>query len=125
VKVGGEECSLKTPTFEGTVGSLPQHRRPTLATFSSVNTAITSATGNPGYTATTSLLPIASGTLNGCKTYRNYDNSTNGVNGCSAIASDYDVTISQLLSWNPSLPSNQTICYFLSGFRYCVLFDKL
>jgi hypothetical protein len=96
-----------------------------LATFSSVNTAIPSATGNPGYTATTSLLPTASGTLNGCNTYRNYDNSTNGVNGCSAIASAYDVTISQLLSWNPSLPSNQTICYFLSGFSYCVLQSSL
>ena len=90
------------------------------ASFSSVNTAIPTTTGDPGYIATTSLLPQASGTIQGCNTYRNYD-STNGLNDCSYIAYAYDVTTDQLLAWNPSLPSNLSTCDFQSGYSYCVL----
>jgi len=90
------------------------------ATFSSVNTAITSSTGDPGYIATTSLLPQASGTIKGCKTYRNFD-STNDLNECSYIAFAYDVTTDQLLAWNPTLSSNLSTCDFQTGYSYCVL----
>lgn len=90
------------------------------ATFSSVNTAIPTSSGDPGYTATTSLLPTASGTIQGCGVYRNYD-STNGLNDCSYIAYAYDVTIDQLLAWNPSLSSNFSACDFQSGYSYCAL----
>ncbi len=90
------------------------------ASFTSVNTAIPTSTGDPGYIATTSLLPQASGTIQGCNTYRNYD-STDGLNGCSYIAYAYDVTTDELLAWNPSLSSNLSTCDFQSGYSYCVL----
>lgn len=88
--------------------------------FTSVNTAIPTSTGDPGYIATTSLLPQASGTIQGCNTYRNYD-SKNGVNDCFDIAYSYDVTTDQLVAWNPSLSSNISTCNFQSGYSYCVL----
>jgi hypothetical protein len=90
------------------------------ATFASVNTAIPSNSGDPGYIATTSLLPQASGTVKGCKTYRNYDN-TNDLNDCSYIAYAYDVTTNQLLAWNPSLSPNLSTYDFQTGYSYCVL----
>jgi hypothetical protein len=83
-------------------------------------TAIPTSSGDPGYIATTSLLPTASGTIQGCSVYRNYD-SVNGLNDCSNIAYAYDVTIDQLLAWNPSLSSNFSACDFQSGYSYCVL----
>jgi LysM domain len=91
-----------------------------LATFTSVNTAIPTSTANPGYTYTTSLLPKASGTLQGCNTYENY-NATSGTNGCSTIASLYDVSTDQLLAWNPSLSSDLSICALQPGFSYCAV----
>lgn len=90
------------------------------ATFSSVNTAIPTTSGDPGYIATTSLLPKASGTVEGCNTYRNYD-SKNGLNACSYIAYAYGVTIDRLQAWNPSLSSNLDTCGFQSGYSYCVV----
>ena len=61
------------------------------ATFSFVNTAIPVSSSNPGYSATTLLLPTASGTIQGCNTYRNYD-PKNSLNSCSHIAYAYGVT---------------------------------
>jgi hypothetical protein len=55
--------------------------------------------------------------------YRNYD-STNGLNDCSYVAYAYDVTIDQLLAWNPSLSSNFSACDFQPGYSYCVLQSK-
>ncbi|KAI9823660.1 MAG: hypothetical protein M1826_007678 [Phylliscum demangeonii] len=89
------------------------------ASFSSVNTAIPTSSGDPGFVATTSLLPKASGTIQGCDTYRNYDGQ-NGLNGCSYIAYAYEVTTDQLLAWNSGLSSNLSACNFLSGYSYCV-----
>ncbi|OJJ66409.1 hypothetical protein ASPBRDRAFT_666024 [Aspergillus brasiliensis CBS 101740] len=89
----------------------------TSATFPSVNTAIPTASSHPGYVATSSLLPTASGTVADCTTYRNYDD-TNGLNDCSYIAAAEGVTTDELLAWNPSLPA--TNCVFQSGNSYCV-----
>lgn len=89
------------------------------ATFPSVNTAIPTATSGGGYTAMSSLLPKASGTLDGCKAYRNFD-TINGFNDCSYIEYAYGMTNDQLVAWNPSLPKNVSTCNFQSGFSYCV-----
>ncbi|KAL5360255.1 hypothetical protein BJX96DRAFT_184441 [Aspergillus floccosus] len=89
----------------------------TSATFPSVNTAISTASSHPGYVATTSLLPTASGTVSDCTTYRNYDDK-NGLNDCSYIAAAEGVTTDELLAWNPSLST--TNCVFQSGNSYCV-----
>jgi hypothetical protein len=90
------------------------------ATFSSINTAIPTSSGDPGYMATSSLLPKASGTVQGCYNYRNYDDK-NGLNDCSYISFAYSVTIDQLRAWNPSLSSSVGTCDFQSGYSYCVL----
>lgn len=74
-------------------------------------------------------LPLASGTISGCDTYRNYkevadDTSVNQtvtsmLNSCRYMGSVYGVTTDQLLSWNPSLSADA--CSFSSGSRYCVI----
>ena len=89
------------------------------ATFSTVNTAIPTATSGGGYTATSSLLPKGSGTIDGCKTYRNYD-AINNLNECSYIEYAYGATNDQLVTWNPSLSRDVSTCNFQSGFSYCV-----
>ena len=89
------------------------------ATFSSVNTAIPTATTGGGYTFTSSPLPRASGTIDGCESYRDYD-AVNDLNDCSYIEYAYGVTNDQLVAWNPSLPTNVSTCNFQSGFSYCV-----
>jgi hypothetical protein len=73
-------------------------------------------------------LPTASGTIAGCSKYLNYQtvNSTIPdaealVNSCSFVASSYGVSVSDLVSWNPSLNSNETLCALQSGYSYCVL----
>ncbi len=89
------------------------------ATFSTVNTAIATATSGGGYIATSSLLPKASGTIDGCKTYRNHD-AINDLNECSYIEYAYGATNDQLVTWNPSLSRDVSTCNFQSGFSYCV-----
>ena len=89
------------------------------ATFSSVNTAIQTVTPT-GYLYSTSPMPTASGTISGCAVYANYNSSANGPSDCNDIASEYDITTSQLISWNPSLSSNLSICALTNGYRYCM-----
>lgn len=90
------------------------------ATFSSVNTAIPTASSNPGFTYTSSLLPMASGTIQGCDTYQNYNQSTGFESDCQYIAFAYRVTTDELLQWNPSLSSNLSTCGLQDGYSYCV-----
>jgi hypothetical protein len=75
-------------------------------------------------------LPLASGTASNCYQYRNYESydfngaQANGsvtqtVNTCGFVASDYGVTIDQLVQWNPSLDVSD--CAFQPGYRYCTV----
>jgi LysM repeat protein len=89
------------------------------ATFPPVNTAITTKTGDPGYVATTSMMPTASGTVGGCKTYRNFSPNETALNDCGYVAYAYEVTVEQLRQWNPSLGTTGD-CVLKSGFSYCV-----
>lgn len=88
------------------------------ATWSSLNTAIPTPTSDPGYVYTPSLLPTASGTIAGCDSYQNYDNTTEA--DCDYIAFAYDITDDELLQWNPSLSTNLSICSLQAGYSYCV-----
>ncbi|KAI7261490.1 hypothetical protein KC343_g2679 [Hortaea werneckii] len=89
------------------------------ATFSSVNTAISTRTNNPGFIASSTSLPKAPGTDSGCKTYRNFDGQR-GVNSCSDIASLFLISVDDLLEWNPSLDRDIASCALESGNSYCV-----
>lgn len=89
-------------------------------TFPSVNTAIPTNTGDPGFVYTTSLLPKASDTISTCDTYMNYNDSTGSRSDCSYNAFANQLTINQLLEWNPSLSSNLSTCNLQSGYSYCV-----
>jgi hypothetical protein len=74
-------------------------------------------------------LPLAPGTIPDCEMYRNYrrradDTSMNSTvsgdaNICRWTASYYDITIDQLVTWNPSLTVDG--CRLSFGYRYCVL----
>ena len=89
-------------------------------TFSSVNTAIPTNTGDPGFIYTSSLLPKASDTISTCDTYLNFNDSSDSRSDCSYNAFANQVTTNQLLEWNPSLSSNLSTCNLQSGYSYCV-----
>ncbi|KAF7936224.1 uncharacterized protein EAE98_002443 [Botrytis deweyae] len=68
-------------------------------------------------------LPLAPGTEGSCPKYAKYYESSTDINSCGAIAYFYDVEISDIVAWNPSLTydeNNTTSCEFLPGYRYCV-----
>ncbi|KAJ0424778.1 hypothetical protein BJY00DRAFT_308683 [Aspergillus carlsbadensis] len=87
----------------------------TSATFPSVTVTVSTAT--PGHVSPTADLPIASGTADNCTEYRNYD-GVNNLNDCAYVAFAAGVTTENLLSWNPSLSSEN--CVFQPGYSYCV-----
>ncbi|PSK53207.1 hypothetical protein B9Z65_3407 [Elsinoe australis] len=89
--------------------------RPTFATV----TATPTATANPGYTEPLETLPKASGTLQDCEIYRDFD-SKNDHNSCEDISYLYTVSLEDLVRWNPSLPSDRDSCKLSAGFSYCV-----
>ncbi|KAL7622002.1 hypothetical protein AAE478_007503 [Parahypoxylon ruwenzoriense] len=89
-------------------------------TFDPVNTAITTPMGDPGYEATRSLLPTASGTTQDCAEYRNFDGENPDLNACGYVAYAYDATVEQLREWNPSLADGAGECALQAGFSYCV-----
>ncbi|KAF5867467.1 putative glycoside hydrolase family 61 protein [Botrytis fragariae] len=68
-------------------------------------------------------LPLAPGTSASCSQYAEYYQSKSDINSCGAIAHFYDIGISDVVAWNPSLmydANNTTSCVFLPGYRYCV-----
>ncbi len=67
------------------------------ATFSTVNTVISTAISDGGYIAISSLLSKASETIDGCKTYRNHD-AINDLNECFYIEYAYGATNDQLVT---------------------------
>lgn len=92
------------------------------ATFSSVNTANPPTTTHPSPGYKFQQLPMASGTVQGCVSYANYNGNTTdaSLNSCSYITYAYGVAFSDLLAWNPSLSNNQTTCALQPGYSYCV-----
>lgn len=87
----------------------------------------TSTSSQPftGTVATGSALPTASGTITNCYSYRNYTsegrtttNTSISLNDCAYIAYSYNVEISDLEAWNPSLSNSS--CSLQPGFSYCV-----
>lgn len=97
--------------------SIPITSAPTTAT----STASASITLSPAPAAS----PLASGTIRGCFSYRQYipvdgadsENSV-PVNQCSYLASAYGVEVADILTWNPSLKADN--CTLQTGYRYCV-----
>lgn len=97
-------------------------------------TALTTVTDYPAPVYTTdALLPLASGSLTNCVVNRNYrvipaimDQSQspdmslfkNYINSCEYLAGTYGVSITNLLSWNPSF--NASNCTMQAGNSYCV-----
>ncbi len=84
---------------------------------------------------TVAQFPTASGTIAGCDDYVNYqdlqgivDQSkspdvsvlTANVNSCDYLAAEWDVTLDDLLTWNPSL-SSISPCALQPNSSYCVL----
>jgi hypothetical protein len=92
----------------------------TPASFPSVNTGIPTSSSNPGFVATWAYLPHASGTPKNCQNYQNY---TKGLDDCRDVAGLWDIDTAKLVSWNPSLSTNQTLCHVKPGLSYCVQND--
>jgi hypothetical protein len=90
------------------------------ASFPSVNTAIPTPSSDPGFTYTVSLLPTAPGTIPGCDVYQNSANASSPWNDCSNAAYANQVSPSELMTWNPSLSRNLSMCELKPGFSYCV-----
>ncbi|GIC84370.1 uncharacterized protein Aud_000186 [Aspergillus udagawae] len=89
------------------------------ASFPSVNTAIPTSTGDPGYLYVPVYLPTAPGTIEGCDKYQNYSDYGD-LSSCTWVAEISELTTDQLLEWNPSLSSNLTTCALQPGYSYCV-----
>lgn len=92
------------------------------ATFSSVNTAIPSATSHPNPDFVFRNLPTASDTANDCEYYADYyENATDvSLNACATVARIWEVDIADFLDWNPSLSQDEEECALQSGYSYCV-----
>ncbi|KAJ4417419.1 hypothetical protein N0V82_006186 [Gnomoniopsis sp. IMI 355080] len=92
------------------------------AVGSATATASSSASAS-SFTATNDL-PLAPGSWANCSAYTQYwtpSSSRNG-NTCGYKAWIYDVTIAQLITWNPSLKYNASTpndCMLEAGYRYC------
>ncbi|KAJ5964996.1 uncharacterized protein N7479_004872 [Penicillium vulpinum] len=89
------------------------------ATFSSVNTDIPTTTSYPGFVYTEpTQLPTAPDTLSGCYEYANPSNINDL---CRDLARDYEISMDQLVEWNPSLSNNKSTCTLTMTYSYCVL----
>jgi hypothetical protein len=91
------------------------------ATFSSVNTAILSATNQPNPDFVFQNLLKASGTADDCTYYTDYVANTTDVslNSCTVVASSWDAELEDFLDWNPSLPRDGSTCALQPGHSYC------
>ncbi|KAF2126083.1 carbohydrate-binding module family 50 protein [Dothidotthia symphoricarpi CBS 119687] len=90
-------------------------------------TKVTFAPASTTWTPQITRVPFASGTRDDC--YRYFDGSrmqtdisgTNFRHQCDLAASVYDVSLEEILLWNPDLGTdvNTTSCSFKEGVRYC------
>lgn len=144
--VGDYIClrSVMPATLQTHLGHITEHRltlssSPTRLTTPNITlsdaTALATATAWPTVVPTEEpQLPIAPGTLAGCTNYTNYRDTTVynsfyqlGVsmnsqiaNRCSYVASVNGIPLDKLLSWNPSLSTDQSNCTLATGYSYCV-----
>lgn len=112
----------KTSYCVSAVGNIATYSGYPVTTASYTFTKPASTTYTPTPIATAALQPTAAGTISGCKTYENafgnnVDNQTY-LNGCAGWAVVADVTVDDLVRWNPSLSS--TNCVFEPGYSYCL-----
>lgn len=100
----------------GTVGNIETYSGYTTTTAATTFTrpvTITDFVPSPVQTAT--LQPKASGTVSDCYVYENAFDATSKLknlsvaNSCSSWAHFANVTIEQLLEWNPSLSANNCV----------------
>ncbi|PYI36203.1 hypothetical protein BP00DRAFT_386649 [Aspergillus indologenus CBS 114.80] len=82
--------------------------------------------------STATPLPTASGTVAGCLKYLNYQSLNSTIpdadqiaNSCWFVANLNDVSVADLVSWNPSLTSNVTDCSLQPGYSYCIVSGSL
>ncbi|KAJ5184409.1 hypothetical protein N7472_009249 [Penicillium cf. griseofulvum] len=89
------------------------------AAYTFTKPASATYTPTPAFTAT--LEPTASGTIEGCAVYNNAFSSTianaTTLNSCEIWASIADVTVDNLLSWNPSLSASDSSQHL--PYNYC------
>lgn len=112
-------CTQPMTGYPTTINMAGNYSRPT-------QTQTTAITATP---TTVPVLPLASGTISNCSEYQSYQN-TSGIdpwfvqqfNGCPYIAQNWEIQVSDLLLWNPSLSTSN--CSFLPGYRYCVLISE-
>ncbi|KAI6854519.1 hypothetical protein KC323_g8775 [Hortaea werneckii] len=92
------------------------------ATFSSVDTAVPSATNHPDLDFVFQNLPKAPGTIDDCTFHADHNDNTRDAdsNSCTAVASAWDIELEDLLDWNPSLSTDQEACATQPGRSYCV-----
>ncbi|KAL1640089.1 hypothetical protein SLS58_007356, partial [Diplodia intermedia] len=95
--------------------------------FIAANATILVTRASTTATATAAPSPTAPGTASGCSIYGEYLSASSEeieaeINSCSAVASFYEVNLSDLLAWNPSL-DNSSSCALEEGYRYCVQLD--
>ncbi|CAI7636367.1 unnamed protein product [Penicillium bialowiezense] len=105
---GQDYCVVGTVTSTG----------PTTTASSTVTTsAVTSSTSSSTSSSSSSLAPYQpqqSGTAATCDQYHLVGDG----DSCSAIESQYDISLTEFLAWNPSLNSDCT--NLLVGYYYCV-----
>lgn len=95
--------------------------------FIAANATISVTRASTTATQTAAPSPTAPGTISGCNIYAEYLSASSEeieaeINSCSAVASFYEVNLSDLLEWNPSL-DNSSSCTLEQGYRYCVQLD--
>ncbi|OGE53422.1 hypothetical protein PENARI_c008G09124 [Penicillium arizonense] len=104
------------------VGNIATYSGYPVTTVSYTFTKPASTTYTPTPIATATLQPTASGTIGGCSAYQNAFGSNVAnvtyLNACDGWAVVNDVTVDELLRWNPSLSSEN--CVFEAGYSYCV-----
>jgi hypothetical protein len=99
--------------------SLPITVAPVL--FSGVGNTIPTSTNDPGYVyvyETAAVLPIASGIIPKC--YK-YEDASNWTSLCRFLAWRNEISLDQLVAWNPSLDANRSSCVLDPTHSYCVL----
>lgn len=104
------------------VGDVTTYSGYTVSTASYTFTKPASTTYTPAPAVTATQLPTAPGTPDNCASYENafganVTNSTWNLNACDNWARLLEVTVTDLLDWNPSLSSSE--CVFIPGYSYC------
>ncbi|EHK41986.1 hypothetical protein TRIATDRAFT_31285, partial [Trichoderma atroviride IMI 206040] len=107
------------------VGNIETYSGYTTATEATTFTRpVTTTDFVPSSIQTATLQPTASGTISDCYVYENAFDANSKIeylsaaDSCSSWAHFANVTVEQLLEWNPSLSANN--CVLQAGKSYCV-----